>query len=139
MDRNQKNGGKPMGKEIIWRFCVSANIVRTHTDENGVLRYGTKAFTGGTKVYINGKDREDSDLIEVVGLNRFGRFVVDFIPVEYIENIRGQRVYKPKVLEIISYLEAIEGDTWWENTAGDREESLLFAEKLRAMKTESVL
>lgn len=120
-----------MEKEISWRFCVAGNIVRTHTDESGVLRYGTKAFTGGTKVYINGKNIQDPDKVEVIGLNRFGRFVLDFIPVEYVENFRQQRVYKPKVLEIISALEALEGDIWWENSAKDREESLRFAEKMR--------
>ena len=117
-----------MDKDIKnWRFCVSGNITKSHTVQEGILRYGTKAFTGGTKVYLNGKNfGNDRENIEVIGRNRFGRFVVDFIPIEYIENIRSQRVYKPVVLEMIFYLEAVEGDQWWGRTANDRKESELF-------------
>ncbi len=116
-----------MDSKADWRFCVSGNIVHTHIDEEGVLRYGTKAFTGGTKVYLNGKNyTQGGKKIEVIGRNRFGRTVTDFITLEYIENIRTQRVYKPVVLEIMAYLEAVEGDQWFGRTATDRKESELF-------------
>lgn len=39
-------------KNNNWRFGVVGNIVRQHLDDKGIIRYGTKAFCGGTKVYI---------------------------------------------------------------------------------------
>ncbi len=36
-----------------WRFGVVGNIIRTHYDEEGILRYGTKAFSGGTIIRNN--------------------------------------------------------------------------------------
>lgn len=72
-----------MSNENAWRFGVSGNIVNSHTDQEGVLRYGTKAFAGGTKVYLNGKLwRADRNEMKVIGRNRFGRFVVEHIPIE---------------------------------------------------------
>ena len=35
-----------------WRFGVVGNIVSERIDDEGILRYGTEAFTGGTKVYF---------------------------------------------------------------------------------------
>ena len=115
-----------------WRFCVVGNIIYSHTDNDGVLRYGTKAFTGGTKVYLNGKTyMQGVKNIEVIGRNRFGRTITEFIPLDYIENIRTQRVYKPVVLEIMAYLEAIEGDKWFGRTAANRKEAELFVMKIK--------
>ena len=126
-----------MENDITWRFCISGNIVNNHIDQDGLLRYGTKAFTGGTKVYLNGKSLEKGNkTIEVIGRNRFGRFVADFIPIDYIENIRIQRVYKPVVLKIISYLEAVEGDQWWGYTPADRKESEQFVMIIRKQNLE---
>lgn len=36
-----------MEEKQNWTYCVVGNIRRTHFDEDGVLRYGTAAFTGG--------------------------------------------------------------------------------------------
>ena len=56
-------------EEKKWRFGVVGNIVSEHTDENGNIYYGTKAFTPGTKVYISGKfwDKQRTD-ISVIGI-----------------------------------------------------------------------
>ena len=35
-----------------WSFGVAGNIVSKRVDDEGILHYGTKAFTGGTKVYF---------------------------------------------------------------------------------------
>ena len=114
-----------------WRFCVSGNVVKTHNDENGILRYGTKAFAGGTKIYLAGKYWDESRTdIGVIGQNRFGRYVVEGVPLELIENIRFQRVYKPVVLEIMDYLEVMDGWEWWKRTAEDRREAIAFAEMM---------
>ena len=100
--------------EAKWRFGVVGNIVSEHTDDDGNVYYGTKAFTPGTKVYIDGKfwDYQRTD-ISVIGRNRFGRVVLETVPISLIENIRTQRIYKPHVLEIIDYLRVMEGWEWW--------------------------
>ena len=112
-----------------WRFGVVANITEFHTDKDGTVYRGTKPFTAGTKVYLAGKDwdttRED---MSVIGRNRFGKIVLEHIPVDCLENIRTQRIYKPVVLEIIAYLEAIEGWGWWARTSADRKETKKFVE-----------
>lgn len=112
-----------------WRFGVAGNIIRTHYDEEGILRYGTKAFSGGTKVYINGLDWNSSWTdVNVIGKNRFGRFEVQRVPLDYIENIRFQRIFQPTVLEIIDYVGAVDGWDWWWRTSADRKEAKAFAD-----------
>ncbi len=121
-----------MDQDKQWRFCVAGNIVKSHLDEVGVLRYGTKACTGGTKVYLNGKFWPgESKRIGVIGLNRFGRYVLHWIPIDLMENIRSQRVFKKTVLAIIDYEEAIEHWLWWGRTAADRREAEAFAERFK--------
>ena len=60
-----------MDEKKNWTYCVVGNIKKTRFDEVGVLRYGTAAFTGGTKVYLHGRiwDRSRSH-IDALGLNR---------------------------------------------------------------------
>ena len=114
-----------------WRFCVSGNIVKSHLDEEGVIRYGTKAFTGGTKVYIDGKFWSDVQTeVDVIGKNRFGRFVIERVPIALIENIRSQRVYNQTVLEIMNYVEWVDNWNWWGRTAADRRETVAFAKRI---------
>ena len=118
-------------KEKNWRFGVIGNIVSEHTDENGNVYYGSKAFTSGTKVYIHGKfwDPENPN-IAVIGRNRFGRTVFESVPINLIENIRVKRIYKPSILAIIYHLHVMEGLEWWERTAADRKNAENFAKEL---------
>ena len=110
-----------------WRFGVVGNIVKKRIDDEGILRYGTKAFTGGTKVYIHGNTWSPGKReLSVISRNRFGRYVHESVPVDSVENIRCQRIYKPAVLEIIDYDQAVEGSSWWGRTASDRRESEAF-------------
>ncbi len=44
-----------MEEKQNWTYCVVGNIKKTHFDEDGVLRYGTAAFSGGAKVYLSGR------------------------------------------------------------------------------------
>ncbi|MBR7159967.1 MAG: hypothetical protein IKD20_02905 [Clostridia bacterium] len=122
-------------EQIKWRFGVVGNIVSEHTDENGNVYYGTKAFTPGTKVYINGKfwDYKRTE-ISVIGRNRFGRVVLETVPINLIENIRTQRIYTPHVLEIIDYLRVVEGWEWWERTTADRKDAEFFVKNLNNKK-----
>ena len=113
-----------------WRFCVVGNIKAQHTDETGKVLYGTKAFSGGTKVYIDDKTFGLNDgRISVIGLNRFGRYTTESVPVGLIENVRMQRVFKPKVFEIMNYLEIMDGWFWRGRTAEDRKAVKTFVEK----------
>ena len=114
-------------KERNWYFCVVGNIVRTHYDENGILRHGTKAFKGGTKVYIHGRfdseDRTTLDGVEelyVLGLNRFRRFALEGVPVGLIENVRVGRVYHPTVQKIMYHDNFGDGAAWYMDKVVDR-------------------
>ena len=112
-----------------WRFGVVANIAKYHIDNNGNEYRGTQAFTGGTKVYLAGKSWDnESKEISVIGRNRFGRIVLERIPINCLENIRTQQIFKPRVLEIIEHLEAMEGWIWWARTSIDRKETKEFVE-----------
>ena len=113
-----------------WRFCVVGNIKVRHKDGTGKVLYGTKAFSGGTKVYIDDRTWGLNDgHISVIGLNRFGRYTVESVPVDLVENVRAQRVFKPKVHEIMRYLEAMDGWPWRGQTAEDRKAVKAFVEK----------
>lgn len=110
-----------------WRFGVVANITQSHIDAEGVQRYGTKAFTSGTKVYLGGKCWDKTaPTIGVIGQNRFGKMVVESVPVELLENVRTQRIYEPKVLAIMGHLEAMDGWVWWQRTVVDRKDTEQF-------------
>jgi hypothetical protein len=111
-----------------WRFAVVGNIVKQHLDDEGVMRYGTKAFTGGTKVYLCGKGLcPDTKTVEVIGLNRFHKYVIEFVPVGLIENVRFQTIHKRGLLNILNYEENIEGWNEWKRTADDKREAQSFA------------
>ena len=111
-----------------WKFCVVGNITTTHTDENGVLRYGTAAFPGGTKVYLCGKYWDGSrKSISVIGLNRGKRYQVVDTDVRRIENVRAQMVFKPSVLKIMNDWEF--ADHWWGRTAKDKKEAADFVRR----------
>ena len=86
-----------------WKYCTVGNIVKTRIDEDGVVRYGTKQYSGGTKVYLCGKYWDETcNKIDVIGLTRFKRFKVEFIDTKLIENIRIQRTYKETILRIMN-------------------------------------
>ena len=110
-----------MSKYNRWFWCVVGNIVPTHYDKNGVLRYGTSAYTGGTKVYLCGKSWPfDRTEISVLGLTRGKRLQVHEVPVELIENVRAQKVFRPSILEFMSDLEY--SACWWKNTREDAQD-----------------
>ena len=118
---------------ILWRYAVAGNIKKSRIDENGVLRYGTSAFKGNTKVYISGRlwderlPEDNKNEIAVLGLSRGRRYYVDSIPVDLIENVRLTRVYKPKVLEIMSDWEF--SDCWWGNSQEECNDALDFVKR----------
>ena len=91
-----------MSEENVWKYCVVGNIVKISCDDTNNLRYGTSSFSGGIKVYLCGKYWNNSQkTIEVIGLSRGKQYQVVDVPVDLIENIRCQKVFKPAVLSIM--------------------------------------
>lgn len=126
-----------MGLDNKWKYCVVGNVKKTHYDENDNQRYGTRSFAGGKKVYLCGrylKERlpcENRERISVLGICRGGRYYVDYIPVNLIENVRLSKTYKPRVLEIMSDWEFEDG--WWGNTPEDKQDAEEFVKKWNEM------
>ncbi len=111
-----------------WKYCVAGNILKTRVDENLNYRNGTAAFKGGAKVYLNGRYHDFGyDSIDVLGLTRGHRFQVIRVSPQLIENVRLQRVYKPRVLQIMNDWEF--HDTWWHDTEDDRKDAERFIEE----------
>lgn len=125
-------GDEAMNKveEKDWRFGVVGNIVKTHMSEDGSLLYGTPAFRGGARVYIDGKNWTDAfDSISVIGFSRGNRYQVAEVPIALIENVRCCRILAPAVLEIMHHVEVLVGWTWWGRTAADKRETEAFVSK----------
>ncbi len=118
-----------------WRFCVVGNIVHSHSGADGETFYGTKAFVGGTKVYIDGKNWSNYERTEIVviGLNRFKKYAIESVDPMLIENVRFQVVHKPEVLRILDREEAMEGWYWWKRTAQDKREAKEFADNWHSL------
>ena len=112
-----------------WRFCVVGNVTKQHKGEDGKTYYGTKAFKGGTKIYIYRTYRyEGKKDIAVIALNRFGRFIFESVPVDLIENVRVKTVFEPKVLELMEADEVCEGMEWLGRTKADKRRAEQFVE-----------
>lgn len=122
-----------MGEKYIitsnWKYCVAGNIKKIHFDENNTIRYGTSAFTGGTKVYLCGKTWDKtSSTITVIGLNRGGKkFQIHDISPDMIENVRCCTVHIPAVIDVMNNYEF--GHLWWDNTYDDKVSAEDFAEQ----------
>lgn len=110
-----------------WRYCVVGNITKTHIDGQGILRYGSSAFRGGTKVYLCGKYwNKEHGTIGVIGLGRYKRYVYSDVSPSLIENVRCQRAYNPSVLALMDNWEFYE--YWWGKDAEDKAETQRFAD-----------
>lgn len=111
-----------MEEKLNWTYCVVGNIKKMHYDEDGTLRYGTAAFTGGTKVYISGRIWDRSrDHINALGLNRRNELQVVWTNTEHIENVRCQKVFQPTVLEIMDNFEYRAG--WWGKSKKEKDDA----------------
>ena len=62
-----------------------------------------------------------------MGLNRGRRYYVASVPISLIENVRLTRVYKPKVLAIMSDFEF--SNCWWGNTQEERNDASAFVKR----------
>ena len=110
-----------------WTYCVVGNIKKTHYDTDGTLRYGTAAFTGGTKVYISGRIWDRSrDHINALGLTRGKRWEVIWTDVSQIENLRCQKVFQPTVLGFMDHFEYRDG--WWGKSKQEKADAEAFVQ-----------
>ena len=121
-----------------WKYCVVGNIKTTHFDEDGTLRYGTPAFAGGTKVYLSGRlwDRTMTH-IDALGLSRGKHLQVNWTDVTLIENIRCQKVFHPKILEIMDNFEF--RDCWWGKSKSERADAEDFVNWWNGERNEKAL
>ena len=131
-----------MEKKQNWTYCVVGNIKKTHYDADGTLRYGTAAFTGGTKVYISGRiwDRT-RDHINALGLTRGKQLEVIWTDVSQIENLRCQKVFSPAIIEFMDLHEYRAG--WWGKSNRERKDAEDFVKwwnnQAHISKTKSLL
>ena len=111
------------GVEQEWCWCLVGNIVNAHEfGENHEMKYGTKHFSSGTKVFINliygGMGHEQ---VLVIGIPRHRHNYIEVvIPRKYVENLRIQKVFKKNVLERMKKSDW----KWWGKTDDDRENIL---------------
>ena len=89
-------------KPGMQKYCVVANIVTKRVDENGVERNGTAAYPGGRKVYVSKIFSYDRDCIKVVGMNRFKKYVYDYVPFDAITNIRPGRTFSKTIIGLMT-------------------------------------
>lgn len=126
-DEKEKQANSQEKVTQEWRYAVVGNITKSHIDSQGILRYGSSAFCGGTKVYLCGKYwTMGRDKICVIGFNRFHRFVFNDLSPDLIENVRCQKVYKPSVLKLMGNWEF--QDAWWDNSVAAKKETKRFVE-----------
>ena len=109
-----------MTRELEWRWCLVGNIVKTREyGEDREIRYGTKGFSGGTKVYLAPIQWGDGyERVVVLGKPRHKYGLAEMvIPLKHIENFRLKKVFEPNVLERMNKSDY----SWWENRYADRE------------------
>lgn len=104
---------------LEWTYCVVGNITKNHTDDKGIVRYGTSAFAGGTKVYLGGRNwNRYKNRINVLGLTRRKRWEVIWTDISHIENLRVQKVFHKTVLDKMRDLEGCA--CWWGQSKKER-------------------
>lgn len=110
-----------------WRWCLVGNIVEKHPyGEEHEIRYGSKHFSGGTKVYIAPAQWGDGmEKIVVLGLSRHSQnFVEVVISSKLVENFRLGKAYQPILLKRMDESPY----RWWDNSDNDREEIIGYIE-----------
>ncbi len=110
-----------------WCWCLVGNIVQKHDyGEEHEIKYGTKHFSRGTKVFLAPAQWGDGyENIVVIGLPRYGKKYIEVITrSEYIENYRMKRVFKPAVLKRMCSSQY----RWWGDTEEDRREIIEYLE-----------
>lgn len=101
---------------LEWRWALVGNIVESHPyGEAHELRYGTKQFVPGTKVYVANPGRLGPDKAVVIGKTRKSfNYIKIIINSKLIENYRIQKVFKPAIL---AKMKSTEGWGWYEDNS----------------------
>lgn len=110
-----------------WCWCLVGNIVKEHEyGEEHEIKYGTKHFSRGTKVFLAPVQWGDGyEYIVVIGMPRYGNKYIEVITrSKYIENYRMKKVYKPAILKRM----CISQYRWWGDTEKDRKEIMEYLE-----------
>lgn len=105
------------------------NIVDSHLfGEEKETRYGTKSFSGGTKVYVAPAQWGDGfEKVCVIGKPRHAfRLIEIVIKSDNIENFRLKKVFTPSVLKLMGK----SAHTWWGNTDEDKKNILTLVNSL---------
>lgn len=110
-----------------WRWALVGNVVKSHPfGEEHEVRFGSKAFRGGAKLYVApGQWGDGFEKVVVIGRPRQYRgFIEMVIRSELIENFRLKKVFDPSVLRKMQESKY----SWWSNSDKDREIILTLAE-----------
>ena len=103
-----------------FKWCLVGNIVQSHTyGEEHEIRYGSKQFAPGAKVYIAPANWDDGyENVIVIGCPRRCRHYIEIIMrSDLIENVRLKKVYAPFLLKMMDESQY----TWWGDKDEDRE------------------
>lgn len=112
-----------------WCWALVGNIVDKHEyGESHEIKYGTKHFSRGTKVYLAPAQWGDGyEMVVVIGLSRYGRKCIEVVThFDYVENYRIQKVYKPAILKRMCGSQY----RWWGDTEDDRKEIMGYLENI---------
>jgi len=110
-----------------WCWCLVGNIVQEHEfGEEHEIKYGTKQFSCGAKVYLAPAQWGDGyENIVVIGQPRKRKKLIEVIThSKYVENYRMKKVYSPAVLKRM----CLSKYRWWGDTDKDREEIIEYLE-----------
>ncbi len=103
-----------------FKWCLVGNIVQSHTyGEEHEIRYGSKQFAPGAKVFIAPANWGDGyENVIVIGCPRRCRHYIEIIMrSDLIENVRSKKVYAPFLLKMMDESQY----TWWGSSEEDRE------------------
>ncbi|SOC16445.1 hypothetical protein [Pseudobutyrivibrio ruminis] len=122
-----------MIKPGMMKYCVVANIKSdSYCDKNGFIRYGTKVFPAGRKIYLSRRLWKNG--VVAMGLNRYkSRYDTDTVPLDLVENIRVTRTFKPSILIKMGFCDEYI-DMWWSHRAEDFKRAQEYAEMLNCIK-----
>jgi hypothetical protein len=93
---------KESADNYIW--CLIGNVVEKHDyGEEHELRYGSKHFSAGAKVYCFPVQWGDGyENIRVIGRHRkSGRMVTIIMPSKHINNWQMKKVYEPHIIKLM--------------------------------------
>lgn len=123
---------------VKWRYCVAANIINEHIDNEGIARNGTIVFPPGRKVYLSKRLWRSPNEVTVMGLNRFkSKYVLERVPLAHIENIRCQKVFKPRVTELMCD-DFEHHDMWWDNTDEDCLDAQMYVSAVHTISSSDI-